>query len=219
MKPFLLLNLSAFALLSQANAAFVSFDTGGARGHEFLAAPGNRVDATAVTPANVVRFGYLTTANVASSFVEFATTTVNNPLSSQLIGGFINADTTQNASPVAVAALKAAPQVALYVFGEGNTRGLFTSPSWAAPATLTEATDSSYLVLLGSTAAGGAPVVTTIPIPGYLPASYLTPVAITVGATTNATGSRYTLGAVVPEPTTTILLSILGTLGLVRRKR
>ena len=209
----------ALSLTSQADAAFVSFVTGGARGHEFLVPGGARVTATATVPGNVVKFGYLTTSNVASSFVEFGATTVNNPLAAATIGGFVNVDTNQNTSASAVSAIKTAPQLALWVFGQNNTQGMFTSTAWVAPASLTTEVDSSFTITLGvSSAAAAAPVVTAIPLAGYSPAMFISGVPITVSGTTNANGSRYTLGA-IPEPTTTMMLSLLGTLGLLRRKR
>ena len=215
----LLLGVTLFTV-AQADAAFVSFITGGARGHEFLVSSGARVTETALAPANVVKFGYLTTAGLASSFVEFGSTTVNNPLASALIGGFVNVDTTQNTSAAAVAAIKVAPQLALWVYGQGGQQGLFTSASWVAPASLTTEVDSSFTITLGvANAASAAPVVTTIPITGYLPASFVSGVPITVTTATNTNGSRYTLGAAIPEPTTTLFLAMLGGLGVLRRKR
>lgn len=220
MKSKLILLGFVFCLASQADAAFVSFVTGGARGHEFLVPGGARVAATATVPGNVVRFGYLTTANVSSSFVEFGATTINNPLSSAPIGGFVNVDTNQNTSATAIAAIKAAPQLAIWVFGQNNTQGLFTSTGWVAPGSLTTEVDSSFTITLGvSSAATTAPLVTTIPITGYLPALFVSGTPITVTGTTNPNGSHYTLGALIPEPTTSMLIGLLGAVGMMRRKR
>ena len=212
--------LATVALSSSATAAFVNFATGGARGHEFLVTSGARVSDSVTTPTNRLLVGYLTTPGVSSSFVEFARTTINNPLSSAPIGGFVNVPTNNNASAAAVAAVKVPTnQVAIWVFGQGGAQGLYTSTAWTAPASITTEIDSSWDLVLGVAQGSTPPVVTPLPIPGFTAARYLAPVTVTVGTGTNTSASRYTLGAVIPEPTTSLLLVMLGGLGIMRRKR
>lgn len=210
--------IATIALSSAASAAFVNFGTGGARGHEFLVTSGARVSATAVLATNRLVVGYLTTPGLSSSFVEFANTTINNPLSSAPIGGFINVPTGNNATAVGVAAVKS-NQVAIWVFGQGGSQGMYTSTAWTAPASITTEIDSSWDLTLGVAQGSVPPVVTAVPLPGFFAATYVAPVTVTVTTGSNTSAARYTLGAVIPEPTTTLLLAVMGGFGIMRRKR
>ena len=204
--------LGTFTLASK--AAFISFATGGARGHQFLLEGGvTRVVTTANNPIARVRVGYVTTPGEISTFIEFATTTINNPLTTQTIGGFVNTATGNNAD---VAGIRSR-QVVLWVYGQGGQQGAFTSAAWTVPVGLAPDVDASFDVTLG--VASGQPIaVTTLGIPDFRPANYLAPVTILVGATSNASGASYVLGAPVPEPTTSIT-ALLAVAGLVARRR
>jgi len=209
--------VAASASISQ--AAFVSFATGGARGHQILLSDGaTRVLTTADNPGSRASIGYLTTPGDSSSFVEFATTTINHPLSTATVGGFINTPTGNNASQSAVDAYKG-KQVAIWIYGQNGEQGLFTSTAWTVPASITTEVDSSFDITLGVTQASGLPPVqvTTVPIPGMGAAQYIAPVNITVGTASNTAGASYILGA-IPEPSSMGLLVLAG-LATLRRRR
>lgn len=222
----ILVALAASASVSE--GVVISFVTGGARGHQMLNNNGSRILTTNTVgnvndPASRVAVGYLTTPGLSSSFVEFATTTINNPLSTQAIGGFVNTATANNSSPTTVAALKG-KQIALWIYGQNGNQGLFTSANWLVPDTITVDPDSTFDVRLGIAStdlATLAPVVTGVPITGFTLATYLFPRSITVGTgatATNPQGATYTLGAIVPEPGSVGLLALAG-LAMLRRRR
>ena len=223
MKKNILTLLALTALVSSSQAAFVAFTTGGARGHAFvLSDSSTRVLTTANNASSTVKVGYLTGAT-SDTFVTFGTTSVDNPAiqPAAAIGGFVTTPTADNAAANGALSSIAGRQLAIWVYGQNGQQGLFTSTSWTVPGTLTPASDQSFSILLGvSSAAGVAPVVSTIAIPGFSPASFVNPTPITVttaSTSTNANGSMYVLGA-VPEPSVTALLGLLGLVGL-RRKR
>ena len=189
MRKSLLIFAAVTASASVSEAAFISFATGGARGHQFVLSDG----ATRVaTTAPAVRVGYLTTPGLSSSFVEFATTVISNPLSTQPIGGFINTKTGDNPN---VAGIRN-QQVAIWIFGQNGDQGLFTSSAWTVPASLGPEVDASYDVVLGIVQGGtGAPNVSGVLIPGFTMATYTRPVTITVGTGSNTDGATYRLGS------------------------
>jgi hypothetical protein len=213
-KTILLLTVVGFSTVAS-EAAFISFATGGARGHQILLEDGaTRVVTTAADPAARVRVGYVTSPGDISTFVEFATTTINNPLTTQPIGGFINTATGNNSD---VAGIRN-QQVVIWVYGQGGQQGAFTSAAWTVPGSLAPDVDASFDVTLG--VASGEPVaVTTIPIPLFNNASYLAPVNITVGTGSNASGASYILGAPIPEPSSSLTMLLVAGGLLARRRR
>jgi len=190
-------------------AAFISFATGGARGHSFVLSDG----ATRVTAGSNVRIGYLTSPGNVGTFVEFGTTTINHPLTSQQIGGFINTKTGDNAN---VAGIRN-QQVVVWVYGQNGQQGAFTSPNWLVPNSLAPDVDASFDVILGVTALPG-PAVTALAIPNFTEARVNQPITITVGTSSNANGTQYVLGTPIPEPSASLLAG-LALLGLARRRR
>jgi hypothetical protein len=206
----ILLPLAFLAIsTSLSQAAFISFSTGTARGHQFVLSDG----ATRVAVGSNVRVGYLTTPGDTSTFVEFGTTSIANPLSSQPIGGFLIDQTTNNPEVTGIRN----QQVVVWVYGQGGQQGAFTSTAWTVPASLTPDVDASFDVVLGVN--NGTPVqVTALPIENYTAASYTAPVSITVGTGTNPTGATYALGQLIPEPTSMGLLALAGLL-VTRRRR
>ena len=207
-KTSLIIALSLASTLAS-KAAFISFATGGARGHQFVLNDGT----TRVAFGSNVKVGYLGTPGDTSTFIEFGTTTINNPLSTQPIGGFINTKTGDNAN---VAGIRN-QQVVLWVYGQNGQQGAFTSPAWTVPASLAPDIDASFDVTLGVTTLPTV-AVTALAITNFTGSGYTAPVNITVGTGSNVNGAAYRLGIPVPEPTGALLASLVG-FGLVLRRR
>lgn len=213
MRKSLLILAAILGSASLSKAAFISFVTGGARGHQFLLSDGATRVATGGLP---VKVGYLTTPGDSSTFVEFATTVISNPLSTAPIGGFINTKTGDNPN---VAGIRN-KQVAIWVYGQNGDQGLFTSSAWTVPGTLAPDVDASYDVVLGITQGGAnPPAVTAVTLPGQVTAArYQQPVSITVTTGTNVDGASYVLASFIPEPSSMGLLALAG-LATLRRRR
>jgi hypothetical protein len=216
MKIKILSLLAAMSFASNADAAAITIGTGTSRGHQFVLSDGTT--RVSVNPANTVRIGYLTTAGDSSTFVNFGTTTISNPLSTQPIGGFVTNQSNDNPAANGVGnSIIANQQLAIWVLGQNGDQGLFTSTSWVVPPSLGVATDQLYNLVLGAGSGLTPPVVTGVAITGFQTASTRVE-SVTVGATANPNGTTYQLGAAVPEPSVTALLGLLGLVGL-RRKR
>lgn len=213
----------ALAALSSAvtsQAASINFDTGSARGHMFVTSTNVRLAVD-----SIVKLGTLTTPGVASSFVEFATTKINNTGGASTVFGFLRDGVSIATAPEADA-IKG-KQIYIYVFNTNvaaNTgldtveKGLFTSAEWTLPAGFDSAGTTTFNIRLGGNS-NATPA--TLGVEGQAVLGTYTAGTITIGSgatATNTAAGIYMLAPAVPEPSAMGLLVIAG-LGIMRRRR
>ncbi len=210
-------------LPAMAEAASIKITTGGSRGHEFLLSD-NTTRASIV--GSTVQIGYLSTPGDTSTFLNFGNSSISNPLTTAVIGGFVTNATpdsgTANPGNAALSII-AGKQLVVSVTGQNGDRGLFTSTAWTVPGTLGTASDQSFSVILGTLQGTLPPLVTALPLTGFNPATVnVKTIGFLSGAVPayaeNTNGTSFTLGAAIPEPSVNALLGLLGLVGL-RRKR
>lgn len=182
---------------------------------------GNRVvtstsPLTPVLAGSAIVMGTMTTEGDFTTFTEFARSTIQS--NAAFTNGVISGGATNN---TATAANFASKNIYIAVYNAA-TEGLATAAGLFKSATLYDAgisasASQSFLVNVSSfttaiTPTGGW---------NYFP-SQVNPAGTTGSAgnpPTERTGIVFTLGAAIPEPSTTLFLAMLGGIGLLRRKR
>jgi len=208
----ILLSISALVLAGSAQAATINWANGTGRGHAFVLGDG----VTRVPTGSLVRVGFLSTANDASSFVEFGTTTMGDP-GGGVVGGHIpgagksiTTDTTNFANR----------QLYIWVYNAATAAAatqseLFTSTAWLTPADFNTPV-ATFNITLGQTAAPTVPV-SRLSAAADTDAGQYRIGSITIGAGTNDFASIYQLGT-IPEPSTSLMASLVA-FGLLARRR
>ena len=209
--------------LSGLQAARVIFEPGGNRGHQFVLSDGaTRLLPTTVDSSSAVQVGYLAVEGDATSFQLFAESVISvvpilalmNPLTTT--GGMVYRISTDNPAGTCGVSVLANKKLVLWVFGQNGEQGMFTSNTWTVPPDLGISMESYYSLLLAPNA---PPSVTTIPLPGFYPSAFASPVSSTIGGTTNTQGHSYILGSPIPEPSALALAGVAATWAFQRRRR
>jgi hypothetical protein len=206
-----------FAMSLSANAVSILMDEGTTRGHKAVTAEGVRLD-----NGSLIRWGTMSGAASSENFVQFATTSIGalaTTGANASIFGFITRDiNTAGVLPIG------GSQIYMWLYnastaGTATQQALFTSVGWVAPSNFSTDALASYNLVLGQPVGGlpAAPIITAVPVTGFTTGTR------TIGTVQTATltspdGNIFTLGAAIPETSTT-LLGALGALALLRRRR
>lgn len=213
MKTLLLPLLAVSTLCATGHAAQILVDTGSARGHQFVATD----NATRLAVGSLIRYGTLTVQGDVASFVEFATTTINNTGGASTVFGF-HRNTVDVVTPAVADSIKG-KQIAMWVYNSplaatATEHGLFTSSEWTLPVGFTSAGDVTFLLRVGGNSAA-VPATPGVAVTALLGTSTIGP--ITLASVANNNGNTYRLAA-IPEPSVTMLMAGL-LVPFMRRRR
>lgn len=209
----LLLSVLTLGLMQSAEAVAINLATT-AGGHRFLVPGGAPLPNT-----GTIQVGFMSDPTNASSFTVFGSTAIHG--NTVFLTGLGNA-AFNSLDPGLTAAANQPIYIRVYdgvSLAASTLAGIWRSSTVLYPADLAPASANPASVSLSTDAWA---VVSPATNWNFAAASYATGAPLGLSdaqvTPTQRTGTAYTLGAVVPEPSSLILISLLGVAGLRRRR-